>query len=406
MDIYHKPNDIPKDHCILSVSAFIAENSYKNIENYAQGLDKLQELIKILGDKFYLYVFHDQTIERTGHYNPKINDIVRRLWIPLLERLKKNPRVVLIRYDYPKFRSKRNSFYHVTTFGTMIRFLPLFDGSSKIVMITDIDDVTDESIIESKKTYDKFIQSKADFFFGTALCYYVQSWVRISALEGITDLRIVASSIISKIKLPLSLYENFITGLLDGTAILSKDLLYMKKHAMIKKFRTKHKGFFNELFNYGFDEYFMNSKVLPWLIQHKKKILAKMHIVPTPTLFRKLFINLQIETDAFQNMTDKQKSAMITFLKSILGDKYDDSKDIYDNYNSISPYMKDKDFVIHFYNEFDKLKKRGDDKILHMDELEYRCIEHARKHILTEGNEWVPMEYITIGGKKMNKHIR
>ncbi len=62
IDIYHKPDNMPTKHNVLSVSAFVAERSYKSIEDYVRGLDKLQELIEMLNNNFYLYVFHDKTI--------------------------------------------------------------------------------------------------------------------------------------------------------------------------------------------------------------------------------------------------------------------------------------------------------------------------------------------------------
>lgn len=219
IDVYHKPDSMPKKHNVISISAFVVERSYKSIEGYINGLDKLQELLDILNNNFYLYVFHDKTIEETKHYNPKINELVRNKWIPLLEKLKQNPRVILVRYDYPKFKSPTNSFYHISTFGTMIRFLPLFEGNSNIVMVNDIDEVTSESMNLIKERYDKFMESKAEFYFTSGLCYYLNPWARIEKLENITNLRIVASNIISRIKLPMSLFDNFLKGLHDGTAI-------------------------------------------------------------------------------------------------------------------------------------------------------------------------------------------
>ena len=392
MDVYHRSKDIPQNHNVISVSAFVAERSYKSIEKYVNGLDKLQELIQILDNNFYLYVFHDKTIEETKHYNPKINELVKTKWIPLLQKLKQNPKVVLIRFDYSNFKSPTNSFYHISTFGTMVRFLPLFEGNSKIVMISDIDDITDESNSLVKQRYDKFIESKADFYFTSGLCYYLNPWARIGKLETKTNLRIVASNIISKIKLPMSLFDNFLKGLHNGTAIEKKDLEYMKKYARITTFKQKNKGVSSNIFQYGYDEYFLNHDVLSYLIDNKKKILAVMFNIPPGGIFRKLFINLQIETNVFSDMTEQQKRVLTQLLKDILKHNYDSSRSLLYNYEKIKDKIEDPLFVAHMYDMFLKLKINGDNKILHICDPEYQCIEEARN--MTKEDK-----YIVIGGR-------
>lgn len=396
IDIYHKSDNIPTKHNVLSVSAFVAERSYKSIEDYVRGLDKLQELIDMLNNNFYLYVFHDKTIEETKHYNPKINELVRNKWIPLLSKLKNNPKVVLIRYNYPKFKSPSNQFYHISTFGTIIRFLPLFEGNSGIVIISDIDEITDEKLILVTERYKHFMESNADFYFRTKLCYNLTPWSRIATLQKLTKLRIVASNIISKIKLPISIFENFLEGLHNGTAIEKDDLEYMQKYAKITKFKQKNKGISSNIFQYGFDEYFANHDILPYLIKHKKKILALLLAEKPRNIFRKLFINIQIETNTFDDMTNKQREVFTKLLKDILGDKYDSNKSLYDNYNSGINYIDDPKFVSNMYDSLLKLKSNGDNKILHITNLEYDCIEDA-----INNNE---DRYIAVGGR--NKRIR
>lgn len=149
----------------------------------------------------------------------------------------------------------------------------------------------------------------------------------------------------------------------------------------------------SNIFQYGYDEYFLNHDVLPYLIDNKKKILAVMFNIPPGGIFRKLFINLQIETNVFEDMTDKQREVLTQLLKDILGNDYDSSKNLLDNYENIKKRIEDPLFVAHMYDSFLKLRLDGSNKVLHISEQEYKCIEEARE--MTKHDK-----YVTIGGRK------
>ncbi len=70
----------------------------------------------------YFRVYYDKTIFKVKKYKE------------LYEELKAHPKVQLVEFECEYFKNSRNNkdtYYHINLFGTLVRFFPIFDNSSK-----------------------------------------------------------------------------------------------------------------------------------------------------------------------------------------------------------------------------------------------------------------------------------
>ena len=79
-------------------------------------------------------------------------------------KVAKDPNISVIHFDCPEFREGRG---HMGTFGTLVRFLPLFE-KHEIVWIADID-IPDFFV--SQKNLDEMFGHSCDFKLSSRICY-------------------------------------------------------------------------------------------------------------------------------------------------------------------------------------------------------------------------------------------
>jgi hypothetical protein len=168
-----------------------------------------------------------------------------------LKAAKNDPTVSVYHFNYPPLRENAEiGRGHIGTFGTFVRFLPLFDSSLEIVWISDIDILTsylDPALLTKMKS------AKTDFGFRTFLCYdekiYGQPYT------------IVANLMVSFITFPMQLFTRFLHQLSTPTKSLQLTLDKLNKQMELKRKPTSR-------IPYGIDEVFLNHTFYTYLINN------------------------------------------------------------------------------------------------------------------------------------------
>ena len=182
---------------LVSTVVFRLENNYKPMSNYHDKfMFMLQNFKRTFRGNYYLRVYFDRSI-----YVKTDNDIINKeideMWKPLLKYLKSLSFVQLVRYNHLDF--KKNKTFHDGLFGTLIRFLPLFDYESnkniRTIVITDID-VNKTYLNYTSRCIQYVKQKNLKFFFRTSFCKFIKG--RHYTAKGIVNtwLRVMAGTVI------------------------------------------------------------------------------------------------------------------------------------------------------------------------------------------------------------------
>ena len=363
IDFYHKPDNTPEYYDIISTCVFIMKKSYKSTLIYQEGLENLLKVIQQT-DK-YLYLYHDRTIEEPKHLNEDINEEIKSLWIPLIDKLKKSKRVFLIRYEFPEF--KEDKFYHHSTFGTIVRFLPIFDlpeyKKTRIVYCTDLDSKIAIFYMITQKIDYLRKNKNIDIYFRTHTCYNLKFWVFIQRLKNITNFRIIGSSFCTnRIKFSYKYFTEFLNDVLRNKNNELKDIVRINNN-IHKDIKCSYK------FCYGYDEYFLNKYILYDIVKNGYHFIVNLWF-NTSRVFSYVMDIFTRETKDGSILNNNQKK----ILKQIMTD-YNFKESFTNNYNNFKYSIKVEEFL----KIAKKLEKENKLKVLFMTKLELDCLSRAEE---------------------------
>lgn len=224
---------------VLSCAYFIMPSSaYKDTSKYIDGLDNIiQQSRKLTGFETRIYV-DNTTSEQT------------------LELVKDYKNVSVYHYDCELFREGDG---HVGTFGTLVRFLPMFEEGLKTVWVTDID------LARETKSNDwftnKFVKlvSNYDVFGENFTCYNRKPW---TVGQKYT---FVAFRMVFNVTFPRRILTHYINQLANG---YYNDIIEIVNDYNVRKPR-------NERFPYGMDEFFVNGILYKYIKQHDMTCLFR-----------------------------------------------------------------------------------------------------------------------------------
>jgi hypothetical protein len=237
-----------------------------------------------------------------------------------------------------------NNLYHSGTFGSLIRLYPLFDTNEKYlyVRVSDID--FPDNYFLNKET--KIMETNnLDFLF---LQYfpYIKPWTNPKY-----KISICACFILSKIKFPIKIFNNFLLKLTDY-------VVNCKKYDLIKEIQKKTQYKYKDENNhipYGIDELFLNYYLLPVIINTKISFGIRVEFFPKKiidildTNINEKSINLKNQILSLEkkiyynpNKNDIQK------LKQLLNNffKLNSHVDIKDYVDAVNQYNIQKDKLI------------------------------------------------------------
>lgn len=327
---------------LISCCVFRLKDNYKSIDNYYNGLRNLVDKIPYMFKNFYLRIYFDNSIIKPKYDSEIINKEIIKKWIPLINKLKKIDYIQLIKYEHPDFIIN-NGLNHKGLFGTLIRFLPLFNTNQKIknIIITDID-INTKYLKMLKSTYIQMIGSKSQFHFNTRHCYYTSK--RFVNSEKNLDVkykpeinyRIMAGMMISKITFPFKLFNNFVNCL---TNLNSDKCNYIKQFSNFKT--KKYKKEYGILY-YGIDEFFLNTTFLKYILKNKINFSVSIENDFIRPLWNNHYLDI-IE----KGISDKN---LVYFYKNIMGKYYNENKSLAENYKIFDNIV------------YDVIYKKSDDK--------------------------------------------
>lgn len=144
--------------------------------------------------------------------------------------------VSVYHFDCPAFREGKG---HTGTFGTLVRFLPLFEEGLETVWISDIDvnykkGWFSNDLVKLASRYDVFVENR--------ICYERRPW------NVGKKYPFVAYRLIFNVTFPKRMLTHYINKLIDGS--------YSKIIGEINDYNVRKPR--NDKFPYGMDEYFTN----------------------------------------------------------------------------------------------------------------------------------------------------
>lgn len=309
---------------IISCSIFRLINNYKNEDMYTLGLDLLLNKFEIYFPNFYLRVYYDNSVIDYNTSN-KIKN-TKELYQPLFDKLRKNPKVQMIRYEMIQFRL--DNIHHKGLIGTLPRLYPLFDTvenkNLNMIIVLDIDLKIYELEV-TKKNLSNFERSKLDFFYRTRLEYDLQPRFQILTKYFNIKFPILAGTIINKIKFPIKILDDFFN------CILNKDLPDCEYYKRFDESQyIKYKSKISE-YKYGIDET-LTIIIKEYLYKNKIKHLILIHNNKTDIYY-----------DVYKRYKEKNISENIfkNTLEYLLKDEFNKNISLQENYNII-------DHIIYF----------------------------------------------------------
>jgi len=216
---------------IISCSFFTMQDAYRSFGKYQSQLRRFLEQVKDLNYEVRIYT------DDTG------KDFALKVATA--------PNVSVLHYNCEPFRQDKG---HIGTFGTLVRFLPLFEKHES-VWISDID-------IPDHYLDDDF---KGDIKICSQICYERKVYGRKHT--------ILAGKFISRIQFPKLLLTNFIKKLLTGK--------YQKEIDELNSQNTRKPP---SAFPYGVDELFLNWPVYDWIRKHDINLTVETDMLVTNML--------------------------------------------------------------------------------------------------------------------------
>lgn len=211
-----------KHPSVISCSFFTMKDAYRSYEKYERHLQKFLDQVKQFLKNFEVRIYTDDTGK------------------DFALKVAKDPDVSVLHFDCPQFREGEG---HVGTFGTLVRFLPLFEDH-KLVWSSDID-VPDNYFIMDFPS--------GDFKINTFLCHQRKVYGK--------KYTILAGRFITKVQLPRALLTRFLNKVSDGDYQKERDGLNAA---------NKYKP--PSPFPYGMDELFLNWPLYEWIKKHDYSI--------------------------------------------------------------------------------------------------------------------------------------
>ena len=299
---------------IISSCFFKMRKGYKDMLIYIEGIKLLNNLIiKNLKD-FTFRLFIDMSI---------YNDIEIMTMLNSLENIE------LVVYCCDRF--VKNDIYHLGTFGTLVRFFPLFNfdnNDAKIVIISDID----LKLNEIHTIYYHYHSLQKHYSYNEINKVYIYGF---GLFNSIYDNKYIvpyiqASSIIGINKIPGHIIENFLIEM-DISHITYTSFTISNEDKLTKC---------DDYLCFGIDEYFINNIMIHYLLKNNFSLL--------------FLINYNIIRPLYNYLINKKYISYIKFLTKNIYINKDINKHIefVNNifYNDIKTQLDKKNIIIFLKN--------------------------------------------------------
>ena len=236
---------------VISTSFFTMKDAYRSFTKYENALKKFLDYTNQL-DNFEVRIYTDNS---GIDYALKVSQNIEN--------------VSIYKFDCPEFKDNN---YHIGTFGTLVRFIPLFEDH-EIVWISDIDI---PSTYLNKDTLQLMSKNNSHIYIQTLICYERKVYGRKQTI-------VANKFIVKNLKFSKALLTRFLNKILKGSLKSTIDNLNL---ANTRKPPSK--------IPYGIDEYFMNTSIYDNIRKHsslkiyiKKQYDAEKFIEYLPSITQK-----------------------------------------------------------------------------------------------------------------------
>ena len=340
---------------IFSVVIFLMEKSYKDpIKKYFESLKNYVALFrKVFGNSYYLRIYYDKSIYSPVHNDTEINKYINSKLTKFIKNLETYEYVQLVEYNCPKFNYK--NVYHLGLYGTMQRFIPMFDFAENknidVVMIADVDSHVD-TLVQFREMYQYMKDNNHKFLYGSS-CKPLRLYQSTgNILRETNDYWISAGRIITTIKFPKEIFIDFQETLLSNNKEIKE--YFNRDYEYKKVFPTNDIQY---IYSYGIDEYFLNYQFRDYL--NKKKIEQVVYCVPK---LSHIFWNHQMINHNYKNIDNVSKNILERELHNIFGKTWNIKESIANNFDTMSEtayYNKEVQnkicsFIKRIENEYEK----------------------------------------------------
>ena len=265
---------------VLSCSFFTMADAYRKVEKYQHYLQKFLQQKQVLKG-FETRIYTDDSGKEFA-----------------LKVAKNDPTVSVYHFNYSPLREKIG---HIGTFGTFIRFLPLFESGLETVWVSDID-ITDSFLDPSLLT--NMRARNAKFSYMSFVCYDKKVYGRAYT--------ILAGTMISFHTFPKQLFTKFINQLVHPTKLLQKKIDILNE-AMKQRKKPYSK------IPYGIDELFLNTIIYNYLIDHNTQCyIIKNYLIFTYLLLHHNNLLTDEESEYVYLYVYKNRSSLFNKIKHVL----------------------------------------------------------------------------------------
>ena len=344
---------------LICCSLFKMKNSYKDFSEYTEGLLELLKFFDNIDKDIVFRIYFDESLDE------------EKSWINIMEEIRERNYTELVKYECKKLKEGK---FHDGVFGTLIRFLPLFDNEKEKdwEMYSSLDvDFENFFLKELVKTTDYFKKSKQDFFIKLPKCYYLRPFLINLDMVKKYSLAVLGGSFSSKITFNKNLLLNF---LLD---IMKQGKIYQKFKDNYKSLgKAKEGNLSNDLFLYGIDEFFLSEILLKNLQKRKISILKYNWYIS----YTSLIVQIRKLNNNFKDLNQEQKQRWKKLLKNVI--KYSDKKSLKQNYiflelNSQCETSKlNRKICMKFGKEMRKIFYKNKQKLYKIPDNFEECFKH------------------------------
>lgn len=337
---YIKFTDFNVPNCkynLISSSLFILKNMYKSTKEYYNGLKLLIKNYRNFLPNYYFRLYYDDSVVVPMHKEENINDEVRNLWIPLIESMKDNKYIQLIKFDAIDFKKDN---YHDGLLGTVVRFIPMLDleenKNINIVIVSDID--IDNYTMKNFQDVLHFMKANNSLFhYNSVNCYpSLPRFDEISDEEiKLFPYPIMAGTIVSKIKFPASIFGDFMLCMkhLDNPKCLPiKNFILGERNSIYRLMDINTEN----NFVYGIDEFILMKYFSKYITQNKITYSVNVKYDIDRATYMWYLNNIHNKPD------NEIKPNVKQLLKILLEDEYDNSKSVDENYNILDNILYNK----------------------------------------------------------------
>ena len=293
---------------LICCSLFKMKNSYKDFSMYTEGIYEILNFYDSSGQDIIFRIYFDESLDE------------EESWKEVLQEIEKREYTELVKYECERVKEGK---FHDGVFGTLMRFLPLFDSEKEkkwnIYSCVDVD-WKQETDADFFKIVEFFEKSKQKFFIKLPKCYDKKPWIEPYKTKG-HSLAIIASGFSTKITFSKNLLLNFLLDIMKKGKVFQK---FMDNYKNVAKIFEKNIS--NDMFIYGVDEYFLGEVILKNIAKKKIDVLIYHWWIT----YTGLLVQIRKANNNFKDLTQDQEERWKNLLKKVI--HYKDDKSLKQNY--------------------------------------------------------------------------